>query len=137
MAANPSSLKRKANDVPGSESERLKRARLGAEDAGPTHVEIIGQETQARDAGADSAEKPSAKPTPKPGFKRKKLAPPRPYPTVPASVSATGPRSTHHEKKNYIAITRKTKLAAYLRRCKDLVLKDGSVWHPYLSRRIV
>jgi len=54
-----------------------------------------------------------------------KLAPPRPFPTVSAAVSATGPRSTHHEGKNYITITRKTKLGAYLRRCKDLVLKDG------------
>ncbi|KAI0261083.1 hypothetical protein BC834DRAFT_814302, partial [Gloeopeniophorella convolvens] len=54
-----------------------------------------------------------------------KLVPPRPFPTVPAGVSATGPRSAHHEGKNFITITRKTKLGAYLRRCKDLVLKDG------------
>ncbi|KAH8991098.1 hypothetical protein EDB86DRAFT_2806885 [Lactarius hatsudake] len=54
-----------------------------------------------------------------------KLEPPRPFPTVPAGVSATGPRSAHHEGKNYIAITRKTNLGAYLRRCKDVVLKDG------------
>ncbi|THH21100.1 hypothetical protein EW146_g404 [Bondarzewia mesenterica] len=54
-----------------------------------------------------------------------KLVPPRPFPTVPTSVSATGPRSAHHEGKNYIAITRKTKLGAYLRRCKEIVLKDG------------
>ena len=54
-----------------------------------------------------------------------KLEPPRPFPTVPAGVSATGPRSSHHEGKNYITITRKTKLGAYLRRCKDIVIKDG------------
>ncbi|KAI9446779.1 hypothetical protein H4582DRAFT_2108355 [Lactarius indigo] len=47
-----------------------------------------------------------------------KLDPPRPFPTVPAGVSATGPRSAHHEGKNYIT-------SAYLRRCKDVVLKDG------------
>ncbi|EIW85516.1 hypothetical protein CONPUDRAFT_29142, partial [Coniophora puteana RWD-64-598 SS2] len=55
----------------------------------------------------------------------RKLTPRRPYPTVPRSVSATGPRSTHHEGKNFICITRKTKLGAYLRRCQDLLLKDG------------
>ena len=57
----------------------------------------------------------------------RKLAPQRPYPTVPTSVSATGPRSAHVEGKNYICITRKTPLGAYLRRCKDVVLKDGCV----------
>jgi ribonuclease P/MRP protein subunit RPP20 len=56
-----------------------------------------------------------------------KLDPPRPFPTVPAGVSATGPRSAHHEGKNYITITRRTQLGAYLRRCKDLVMKDGCV----------
>lgn len=55
----------------------------------------------------------------------RKLAPPRPYPTVPTSVSATGPRSAHSEGKNYICVTRKTQLGAYLRRCKDVVMKDG------------
>ncbi|KAH9915767.1 uncharacterized protein BXZ73DRAFT_53021 [Epithele typhae] len=55
----------------------------------------------------------------------RKLVPPRPFPTVPASVSATGPRSAHTEGKNYICITRRTELGAYLRRCKDVFLKDG------------
>jgi hypothetical protein len=31
----------------------------------------------------------------------------------------------HHEGKNYIWITRKTALGAYMRRCKDLIYKDG------------
>lgn len=57
----------------------------------------------------------------------KKLVPPRPFPTVPTSVSATGPRSAHKEGKNYICLTRKTPLGAYMRRCKDVILKDGSV----------
>ncbi|KAH8100248.1 hypothetical protein BXZ70DRAFT_1000410 [Cristinia sonorae] len=60
-----------------------------------------------------------------PTHKIRKLAPPRPYSTVPTSVSATGPRSAHTEGKNYICVTRKTPLGAYLRRCKDVVLKDG------------
>jgi hypothetical protein len=54
-----------------------------------------------------------------------KLAPPRPFPKVPTSVSATGPRSNHKEGKNLICITRKTSLACYLRRCKDIIIKDG------------
>ncbi|KAK0450433.1 uncharacterized protein EV420DRAFT_1274908, partial [Desarmillaria tabescens] len=57
--------------------------------------------------------------------KRRRLSAPRPFPIVPASVSATGPRSAHKEGKNLICITRKTALGAYMRRCKDLVLKDG------------
>ena len=54
-----------------------------------------------------------------------KLQPPRPFPTVPTSVSATGPRSAHTEGKNYICITRKTSLGAYMRRCKDVIIQDG------------
>ncbi|EKM56018.1 uncharacterized protein PHACADRAFT_257033, partial [Phanerochaete carnosa HHB-10118-sp] len=57
----------------------------------------------------------------------RKLAPPRPFPTVPMSVSATGPRSAHVQGKNYICITRKTPLGAYLRRCKGVTLKAGCV----------
>ena len=55
----------------------------------------------------------------------RKLVPPRPFPTVSSASSATGPRSAHHEGKNNICITRKTKLAAYLRRCKALLVDDG------------
>ncbi|OCB84334.1 hypothetical protein A7U60_g9014 [Sanghuangporus baumii] len=69
-------------------------------------------------------EKSSSDPQSSPQMIRK-LAPPRPFPTVPTSVSATGPRSAHKEGKNRICITRKTDLGAYLRRCKDVVLQDG------------
>jgi hypothetical protein len=62
-----------------------------------------------------------------PKHRLNKLVPPRPLPTVPAGVSATGPRSAHHEGKNYITVTRKTKLGSYLRRCKDVILKNGCV----------
>ncbi|KAJ7168376.1 hypothetical protein C8R43DRAFT_984165 [Mycena crocata] len=54
-----------------------------------------------------------------------KLAPTRPFPTVPAAVSATGPRSAHKEGKNLICITRKTPLDSYLRRCKNAIINDG------------
>ena len=57
----------------------------------------------------------------------RKLAPRRPYPTVPTSMSATGPRSAHTEGKNFICITRRTPLGAYLRRCKEVIMKDGYV----------
>ena len=72
-----------------------------------------------RDNDAESAPSTSS------GVTYRKLAPPRPFPTVPTSVSATGPRSAHVEGKNYICVTRKTPLGAYLRRCKDVILKDG------------
>ncbi|KAI0373240.1 hypothetical protein BV20DRAFT_937918 [Pilatotrama ljubarskyi] len=61
----------------------------------------------------------------RPKHRVRKLAPPRPFPTVPSSVSASGPRSAHTEGKNYICVTRRTELGAYLRRCKDVFLKDG------------
>ncbi|KAF8881964.1 hypothetical protein CPB84DRAFT_1791429 [Gymnopilus junonius] len=54
-----------------------------------------------------------------------KLMPPRPFPTVPTSVSATGPRSSHREGKNMICLTRKTSLGHYMRRCKDVIIVDG------------
>ncbi|KAJ4475738.1 hypothetical protein J3R30DRAFT_589664 [Lentinula aciculospora] len=54
-----------------------------------------------------------------------KLTPARPFPLVPTSVSASGPRSAHTEGKNFICITRKTSLGAYMRRCKHIIIKDG------------
>jgi len=63
----------------------------------------------------------------KPRRRINKLVPPRPFPVVPTSVSDTGPRSSHREGKNMICLTRKTSLGAYMRRCKDVILKDGSV----------
>ncbi|KAE9398356.1 hypothetical protein BT96DRAFT_822167 [Gymnopus androsaceus JB14] len=61
----------------------------------------------------------------KPRQRIKKLAPARPFPSVPTAVSATGPRSAHTEGKNLICITRKTSLGAYMRRCKNIIIKDG------------
>ncbi|KAG7453003.1 uncharacterized protein BT62DRAFT_41093 [Guyanagaster necrorhizus] len=63
--------------------------------------------------------------TDQPKPKRRRLSAPRPFPIVPASVSATGPRSAHKEGKNLICVTRKMALGAYMRRCKDLALRDG------------
>lgn len=82
--------------------------------------------TTMRPKGKDKPEGPIRTPVTH-SHRVNKLVPPRPFPTVPAGVSATGPRSAHHEGKNYITITRRTQLGTYLRRCKDLVLKDGCV----------
>jgi ribonuclease P/MRP protein subunit RPP20 len=78
-----------------------------------------GKATNATESTSDQT------PIQKPKHKLRKLAAPRPFPTVPTSVSATGPRSAHKEGKNYICLTRKTPLAAYLRRCKEVFMKDG------------
>ncbi|KAG6861656.1 hypothetical protein C0995_013658 [Termitomyces sp. Mi166 len=88
----------------------------------PATTEIL---TQTLDKGTCTTSE--TRPDSRPQKKRRinKLAPPRPFPTVPTSVSATGPRSAHKEGKNFICITRKTALGAYLRRCKDVVLKNG------------
>jgi len=71
--------------------------------------------------------KTMAKPTPRPERREKfrKLAPPRPFPTLPISMSASGPKSAHKDGKNLICITRHTPLAAYLSRCKKLLVDEG------------
>ncbi|KAH9890591.1 hypothetical protein C8Q73DRAFT_652325 [Cubamyces lactineus] len=92
-----------------------------ASDASPTVEQSVSRpKKRARDGNAQQPEEP-----PRAVHKVRKLVPPRPFPTVPTSVSATGPRSAHTEGKNYICITRRTELGAYLRRCKDVFLKDG------------
>jgi hypothetical protein len=65
----------------------------------------------------------SSRPTARPSII--KLAPPRPFPSVPTSSNATGPYSARAEGKNMICVTRKTELGAYLRRCSELVREDG------------
>ncbi|KAJ7253407.1 hypothetical protein B0H12DRAFT_597485 [Mycena haematopus] len=88
------------------------------------------QDTQGRSRAVRVNPQPPApeKKLPKPDPQRpriNKLTPARPFPTVPASVSATGPRSAHKEGKNLICITRRTPLATYLRRCKNVIISDG------------
>ncbi|THH31885.1 hypothetical protein EUX98_g2322 [Antrodiella citrinella] len=84
-----------------------------------------GDEEDAEEGNAETGDGVAGPSDASSKHKIRKLAPPRPYPTVPTSVSATGPRSAHTEGKNYICITRKTPLGAYLRRCKDVMMKDG------------
>jgi hypothetical protein len=63
----------------------------------------------------------------KPRPKIVKLAPHRPYPTVPTSSSATGPKSKRAEGNNKICVTRRTNLGTYLSQCKNLFIKGGYV----------
>ncbi|PVG02584.1 hypothetical protein CPB86DRAFT_822623 [Serendipita vermifera] len=62
----------------------------------------------------------------KPRPKIVKLAPHRPYPTVPTSSNATGPKSKWAEGSNKICVTRRTNLGAYLSQCKDVFIKGGT-----------
>ena len=91
-----------------------------------TEGDASGAVTQSgKKKGKQRASGEEESPNDSPAVTYRKLKPPRPFPTVPTSVSATGPRSAHLNGKNYICITRKTPLGMYLRRCKDVVLKDG------------
>ncbi|KAG9043218.1 hypothetical protein FS837_009863 [Tulasnella sp. UAMH 9824] len=87
-----------------------------------------GQSSTGKDASEESSTsgtgtlQPPPRP-PKPN--RRKLAPQRPWPSVPTSSNATGPHSARAEGKNKILVGRKTPLGAYLRRCKECVLTDG------------
>ncbi|KIL68531.1 hypothetical protein M378DRAFT_158332 [Amanita muscaria Koide BX008] len=60
----------------------------------------------------------------------RKLVPPRPWAVNPSNT--TGPRSAR-QCKNYISLTRKTALGAYLRRCKSLILDDGCVTKAFID----
>ena len=98
----------------------------GTDHANPTQGSAtLLRPTQRTRKGKEKDSAPG--PGPVRSHRVKKLVPPRPIPTVPPGVSATGPRSAHYEGKNYLTVTRKTKLGPYLRRCKDIILKDGYV----------
>lgn len=92
----------------------------------PQEVSGDGDETR-RDKGNGKNNKGSSLTRHDSRRRIKKLNPPRPFPTVPPSVSETGPRSAHREGKNMICITRKTSLGAYMRRCKEVIIEDGYV----------
>lgn len=86
------------------------------------------KETNSGQSGSSSTKNPPVTPQSAASINRpkiRKLAPPRPFPTVAPSAPATAPRSLHTEGKNNICVTRRTKLAVYLRRCKALILEDG------------
>ncbi|KIK54498.1 hypothetical protein GYMLUDRAFT_901014 [Collybiopsis luxurians FD-317 M1] len=118
MSTAQRSKKRSRNSSPISETH--KRLKLTSTDEGGA-VNNASSNSVAPEA-RQSQSGPSET---KPRQRIKKLTPARPFPSVPTSASATGPRSAHTEGKNLICITRKTSLAAYMRRCKDIILKDG------------
>ncbi|KAJ6606353.1 hypothetical protein DFH09DRAFT_6587 [Mycena vulgaris] len=105
-----------------SQQDANKRLRLVDAEGTSRAVRVTPPPT----AGPAPPKKSMPKAEPQPQRSRiNKLAPTRPFPTVPASVSATGPRSAHKDGKNLICITRKTPLAVYLRRCKNAIIDDG------------
>jgi len=116
-----------------------------AEPAAADVQKLPPQEEQLENSGADQTQtkqkgKQKRKERPRdvqPSSRRRinKLKPPRPFPTVPTSVSATGPRSAHREGKDMICITRQTSLGAYMRRCKKVIIEDGYVPPPNLAFR--
>ena len=116
----PTATKRKSPDDQSQVEQNVKRVKLDISDMPNEQDEQVPEEVEQVAKLHPSPTKPEVK---KP--KINKLTPPRPFPIVPPSVSATGPRSAHSEGKNCICITRRTPLAAYLRRCKDAVLEDG------------
>ncbi|KAG1748908.1 uncharacterized protein EDB91DRAFT_1079036 [Suillus paluster] len=122
--------KRKANVPPIDDRKRVKLHSSGvAKVNSKLQKGKKVQETSGQITGS-STENPmatsqSAPPNNRPRPRIRKLAPPRPFPTVAPSAPATAPRSLHKEGNNNICVTRRTKLAVYLRRCKALILEDG------------
>ncbi|KAI0093797.1 hypothetical protein BDY19DRAFT_275486 [Irpex rosettiformis] len=105
-----------------------KSATEPAHDSQPAQPVSGAAESASKDTNTGEGKPGSAHESEKKKGKRRASSPSGdkgPFPTVPTSVSATGPRSAHVEGKNFICITRKTPLGMYLRRCKDVVLKDG------------
>jgi len=121
--------KRKAN-VPAADVVERKRVKLNTGAAAKANPKVQKSNQDTETSGQSTAEKSAstsqpAAPQNHPRPRIRKLAPPRPFPTVALSAPATAPRSLHKEGKNHICITRRTKLAAYLRRCKALIVEDG------------
>ncbi|KAG2365875.1 hypothetical protein BDR07DRAFT_1397907 [Suillus spraguei] len=119
--------KRKSNISPTDDWKRVK-LQSGAVTKTNSKKSKKDKEIDSGQSGPSTTKNPTATSQPAPSNNRpriRKLAPPRPFPTVAPSAPATAPRSLHTEGKNNICVTRRTKLAAYLRRCKALILEDG------------
>lgn len=87
-------------------------------EAGPSSKKRKLQDTST-DGSKDSSSKPVRK--------RHRLGTSRPWPSVPGSSNATGPRSARADGNNKFLISRKVELAVYLRKLKECVLKEGYV----------
>lgn len=119
--------KRKPTGPPATDGKRVK-LQSGAVAKANSKKSQKTKETNSEQPGSSSTKNsPAASQSTAPNNRPRirKLAPPRPFPTVAPSAPATAPRSLHTEGKNNICVTRRTKLAVYLRRCKALILEDG------------
>ena len=74
-------------------------------EAGPSTGPATKAQTHNRDKSSNAAPKSNTTPKSKPNGTIRKLAPSRPFPVVPTSVSATGPKSAFHGGKNLICVT--------------------------------
>lgn len=119
--------KRKPTGPPATDGKRVK-LQSGAVAKANSKKNQKTKETNSEQPGSSTTKNPPAasqQTAPNNRPRIRKLAPPRPFPTVAPSAPATAPRSLHTEGKNNICVTRRTKLAVYLRRCKALILEDG------------
>ncbi|KAI6038410.1 hypothetical protein EDC04DRAFT_2694976 [Pisolithus marmoratus] len=99
-------------------------------DASTTNVTSPPSTSDAGPSAPVPAPPTQAPAPPRKRLRIQKLAPPRPFPTVPPGRSATGPRSTSTrpspDEPMCLCVTRKTALAAYIRRCKSAFMQDGA-----------
>ncbi|KAI6036997.1 hypothetical protein BKA83DRAFT_4170575, partial [Pisolithus microcarpus] len=123
----------------GDDSDRVKRVKDNSGVAKPVLSTRHTSSTATGHPGASGKghrtrdERISA-PAPAPPRKRlriRKLAPPRPYPTVPLGRSATGSALDSLQRPSpdepmCLCVTRKTALPVYIRRCTSAFLQDGA-----------
>jgi ribonuclease P/MRP protein subunit RPP20 len=107
-----------------SRAKKVSESERAADPAEPAKM-LPGAEKDSKRKGQPKARNKHIQVPLKPKPTIIKLAPNRPYPSVPTSSSATGPRSKRKEGNNKICVTRNTDLGAYLTRCKDVFVKQG------------
>ncbi|KAJ3770323.1 hypothetical protein FB446DRAFT_172697 [Lentinula raphanica] len=117
--SNVQNTKKRPRNSPPT-AKKCKKLKLSTAD-GPIAVDVASTSKPKETNVTEAPRQPET--TTKPLIH--KLTPARPFPIVPTSMSASGPRSAHTEGKNLICITRNTSLGAYMRRCKNLIIKDG------------
>ncbi|KAF8626313.1 hypothetical protein AX15_004981 [Amanita polypyramis BW_CC] len=120
-------MKRKVDNTDDDNAVACKKQRLlnpstTPSDGFPPSLHPPPQNLQANQPADETS--PVTRMKKPPSRRIRKLVPPRPWTFNPAADNATGPRSAK-EGRNYICLTRKTALGAYMRRCKGLFLDDG------------
>ena len=137
-------FKRKHDAEASDDGDRVKKLKANSGAAKPVRMARTDKSSDQTEqsnvqtitvtvAGPSTVSDGPPKPAPAPSRKRlriRKLAPPRPFPTVPPGRSATSPRSTSlrptPDDPTCICVTRKTNLGAYIRRCKSAFLEHGA-----------